>query len=341
MSTTPPDKITVQCTCGAKLRVPATAVGKKFKCPKCGGVVAVKKPAAKTPAPAPLGLSDDSGDLLGDLAQHEDEAIASTTAPSADGSTPCPGCGAKLAPDAMLCVACGYDTRKGKRRSAAKALAAPSAAATAAKKAAKTAGNFVIGCTLSAVGALIGAGVWYGISTASGYEIGWIAWGVGVVAGLGMLIGYRDSNSAAGMVAAGMAVLGIVAGKAMVFFWVAIPMLTGNTSDLEQQRDYVQTHITHEIIAADDRIIGEPTDQQWDAAWARAGRDMAHMTPDVIRTRWREYRDASDVSPDAQAEAIATGGNFFSMMFGAMDLLFIGLALVSAYKIAAGLTSDE
>ena len=117
--TTTAEKITVPCPCGAKLKAPATAVGRKAKCPKCGEVLTVQaaagapravasqsaasaapalrpasKPQAKVqakpqsvPKPPPVDLDDPFDDALNDLAGWLDGPAApaeSVDARSAD-----------------------------------------------------------------------------------------------------------------------------------------------------------------------------------------------------------------------------------------------------------------
>src|SRR5688572_29749903 len=99
--------ISVMCSCGKKLKAPASAVGRKAKCPKCGNVLTV--------APPPPPPDDDNSlDALYDLAQEsEQHAAQQQLAPR------CPGCMREMANGAVVCTNCGYDTRKGK------AVAAP------------------------------------------------------------------------------------------------------------------------------------------------------------------------------------------------------------------------
>lgn len=56
------------------------------------------------------------------------------------------------------------------------------------------------------------------MAAGTGYEIGWIAWGIGILAGVGMLFGRREEGEAAGMAAAVFSLAGIMAAKAMIFF---------------------------------------------------------------------------------------------------------------------------
>ncbi len=64
------------------------------------------------------------------------------------------------------------------------------------------------------IGGAIGAGVWAGVAYGTHYEGGWIAVGIGVLAGTGVRMGSSNTGGqAAGLVAAVLAALSILAGK--------------------------------------------------------------------------------------------------------------------------------
>src|SRR5262245_11096642 len=116
MSSPETGKISVQCACGKKLKAPASAVGKKAKCPACGNVLTIEAPA-----------EDDSLGALYDLAEQAD-AAAKPSAADRDDSARCPGCMSAMPPGAVLCTNCGFDTRSGKKIVTKKAAPPPLAA---------------------------------------------------------------------------------------------------------------------------------------------------------------------------------------------------------------------
>ncbi len=74
--------------------------------------------------------------------------------------------------------------------------------------------NLVGGIFGAVVAGLIGAGIWTGIAYGTGYEIGWIAWGVGALVGFGALIGARrEASPMLGGIAVIVAILALLAGK--------------------------------------------------------------------------------------------------------------------------------
>lgn len=225
------DRITIRCRCGAKLKMPVAAAGRRAKCPKCTHTFVIPKPSREPEEQPGNGLGD-SGSLLDELADQAGSAPSTEQAPRQATDSRCPKCNAAMPATAVLCVSCGYDSRSGKTHKRA------SLAAAALSKLAAASGTFFLGCFLSGVGALVGALIWVGIAIGVGYELGWIAWGIGVLAGFGMLKGYGEANTRCGVVAAGMAFAGVVAAKIMIFVFIAYAVFTGNTQNIDLQRGY-------------------------------------------------------------------------------------------------------
>jgi len=98
-------KITLKCSCGRSLSVPASAAGKQVKCPACGSAVPV--PAASSPAP--------------DEEEFELEVPAAARVSAGDtsgfgyASAHCPNCGSEIQRGAIFCVECGTHLGSGKR----------------------------------------------------------------------------------------------------------------------------------------------------------------------------------------------------------------------------------
>jgi hypothetical protein len=133
-----------------------------------------------------------------------------------DAGTRCPSCGASFQAGAVLCIQCGYDLRSGKKLEVSSHADDPEPA-RAVSQAARSVGSYLLGCILSLAGVLIGAVVWYVVALMVGVELGWIAWGLGFLGGLGMLLGSRKENDLAGITAAFISIVGIFAAKWLIF----------------------------------------------------------------------------------------------------------------------------
>jgi hypothetical protein len=96
--------IKVACGCGAAFAAKDELAGRTVACPKCKQPLTIPRPqaAAAPAAPAAPSVNPDLFDDVGLKAR--------------DPSGPrCPGCGADMAPNAVLCIKCGYNTKLGRR----------------------------------------------------------------------------------------------------------------------------------------------------------------------------------------------------------------------------------
>lgn len=242
--------IVVTCkACAGRFSVGEQHAGKTAKCPRCGERLAIPRPKAgetsrpelavpptpSVPAKPKPAAPPSSG--LADLLDEAELPRVSSSGPK------CPACGLPVAANAVLCVQCGYDSRTGTRLAASKPAAATDSAADEtgkakkkkkSKRASAAAASYLRGCICCAVGVVIGAAIWYGVAMATGYEVGWIAWGMGALAGLGMQLGYGKDDDLSGITAALMAVLGIFLAKWLIFVNVLLPIFEGLQETLRE-----------------------------------------------------------------------------------------------------------
>jgi len=158
-------------------------------------------------------LGDDllGDDLIGDIGIQGDSGGA---------TMPCPGCGRPMDGGAVVCVGCGYNTQSGKSMSTkSRGESATGKIGGAAAGGAAAIGGLAAGPTLAFVGAviggLVGAVIWAAIAYFTGFEIGWIAIGVGVLVGIGAQLGGGTETTGGGMIVGVMAAvvaLGAIAG---------------------------------------------------------------------------------------------------------------------------------
>lgn len=331
--------------CSRSLKVPAKAAGHRVRCPGCQGEVKVPGAAAgagvatATTAAPPAepdagGFGDDllSGLAGGDAVTPGADQLAARQATL----VPCPSCAAGVSATATVCTACGYNLKTGKKARAASTKEG-SKVLGAAGAVAKAGGRFALGCGLSAAGALVGAGIWFGVAYATHYEIGWIAWGVGVLAGLGMLFGYGKPDVLGGLVAAGMAIGAIMLGKLLLFHSIFGPMLAGaDHADGTERQQYAEV-IAYELMEepnlppnASEAEEERAYDAAHDAALARAKERVSKMTDEEVRGKLKTHRDEQ-----RELGRKAYGMMFWSFSFGLIDIVFFVLAIATAFKLGA------
>lgn len=245
------EMISVMCSCGKKLKAPASAVGRKAKCPKCNNIVTITAP------PPPAEDEDDPFGAMYDLAAEGEQQVK-----VAEAAPRCPGCARPLAAGAVLCTNCGYDTRKGKSVAPkAAAIASPSAPAgggtrydpakAAAAKAAlansskggvdKMApqGSYFKGLGACIGGAAVGGVVWFMIAYFTGYELYIASMLIAVGAGLGMQWGHEGYSNLGGLTAAGVTLVTLIIARVAVVLALIVPMMKADlvSKAAEKQAD--------------------------------------------------------------------------------------------------------
>lgn len=73
--------------------------------------------------------------------------------------------------------------------------------------------NLPVGAVAGLAGSAVGAGLWAGITVATGYQIGWMAVGVGFLAGFAVRTAGKGIDKIFGVVGAAPALLGCAAGN--------------------------------------------------------------------------------------------------------------------------------
>lgn len=281
----------------------------------------------------------------------------------------CPGCGSSLASDAVVCMNCGCNTKtgRGSKTKAPKIKSAKSGSNIAAK-----AGTLAIAPFLPIIGAVIGgaigATVWAAISYFTGYEIGYVAIGVGFVTGLGAVIGSGgDGNAWSGLVAVVVALMSIVAGKAIVN-QIYIDQLQEFRNEYEaaiEESDPLEFFTVEDALwNIADEIVYERLENDTDIDWPARGmsvdeafwpEDYPQDIIDETNERWSamnkeeqdDYRitiaedamsQADDVY-DALDEIMDTNTSVFDNL-NLFDGLWALLALGAAWGVGSGGSED-
>ena len=210
-----------------------------------------------------------------------------------------------------------------------------------------------------AVAGTVGALIWAGIAYFTGYELGWIAWAVGGLVGFGVLVGSAGERSnTAGVVAVVVAVVALLGAK-----YMTVQMLLGNDAEITDafvsglQEDELVISYLADDVAAQFADEGRPVDwpagvdpsqattrveyppDVWNAAQGRWD-NMSHTEREQFRADLTEMVSANvtEAMDAIRGELTQVG---FMGSFGPLDLIFFGLAVVTAYKVAAGSTAEQ
>lgn len=198
-----------------------------------------------------------------------------------------------------------------------------------------------------------GAVVWALIAYFTGYEIGWLAWGIGAAVGAAVAWGGKNSP-AAGIMAVVISVLAILAGKYITVEIMLAKEKKAANQDMAQQilnDEYVISWLADEVIAVyreQGIAVNWPEGVNPEEVSSRA--DYPADVWQQAETRWNsmsaaekeEYRQNVRQQAEANIAVYASGlrKEGFLGSFGVIDIIFFGLAIVTAYKIASRTESE-
>ncbi len=197
------------------------------------------------------------------------------------------------------------------------------------------------------IGGGIGAAVWAVIAYFTGLEIGWIAWGVGLLVGIGVAIGNKGEGSIpAGALAAVLATLSVLGGKyAMVR--MVMPdeeeLVASSVAALDDEElvvSYIADEVVQEFESEGKPVAWPEGEEPFQAAaegdyptdiWAVAQSRWDAMSLDDQETYRAELRSNIEASAAAFHDMISQAG--FLQTLGLMDIIFFALAIFTAFKI--------
>lgn len=204
-----------------------------------------------------------------------------------------------------------------------------------------------------AIGGAVGAGVWAVISYFAHAEVGWIAWGIGFVVGVFVRIaaGEAFEGPLPGVVAAGIAILAVLAGKFAAAHMAAsaidLSQVSMDVTD-EQMIVSIADEIIHEREAKGQKVVllgGKTLDDAttqadyppaiWKEAsqkWTKLGATKQQEQKTVREAKMRQALQAFRQVAEREA---------FAASFSAFDALWFFLAAATAFKIGHGNIADD
>jgi uncharacterized membrane protein (Fun14 family) len=191
---------------------------------------------------------------------------------------------------------------------------------------------------------LLGGAVWAGVSHWTGYEVGYLAWGVGAL--VGFAVGSAAKQKAGvitALAACVFAVGGIAVGK-YGGLWLDIDAVIRQTRDEPISDELLTTYIADQVII-DRQAQGQEvvwpegvdaleTDAQTDYpadVWAEAERQWAAMTASERATFRRTVTETA-----AQELKDLPLASMIVSTISVHDILWLGLAIISAFRLGLG-----
>lgn len=222
-------------------------------------------------------------------------------------------------------------------------------------------GRWIVG---GALGGLVGAAVWAALAYYAEREFAIVAWAIGGLVGMGVRSQARDDVGAGpGVTAVLIAVAAIMLGKFLAISLI-VDNLQAKFGDInlpEPTAESVQVRFANEITAERQHKGGEggkvalPNDE--DDEGPAGGEALTDFPPDIAKAaadRWNKmspadrdkaFREQKEMN-DKFIQALGEGGlvgnagelkwNAFKESFGAFDILFVVLAVFTAFRIGSG-----
>ena len=225
--------------CAAKFRMNSASLGKKRSCPKCEEEFtprASKGTASKTTTAKPSKAykeeyADEDDDFLKNLSAATKDSRSADVEEEPESED-----GEELAPRRSKTKS--STGQKKKRRSSSSSgggLAVPGIL------------GWVVGGT---IGGTLGAAIWVGVGYFTGFEVGWIAWGVGVLTGMGVAAvasANGEADAASGITAAVISILAVLAGKYAVVHLV-VDQLLKQVPGVDPQMQQMQQEVKQAVF---------------------------------------------------------------------------------------------
>lgn len=209
------------------------------------------------------------------------------------------------------------------------------------------------------IGGAIGAGAWGLISYLTGYEVGYVAVGVGFVTGVGVAIGTKGRGGAlAGVYAAVIALIAVVGGKFLSVEAEAQKYTKSN--EFKNQIASVEITEEHMVMYVADLVVADMTSRGQTIDWpAGVTTDTASEAKDYppdlwkdAQARWKACDDATkeqyrmDVRRNLEEGATAMvntvgAAGVFVDSFSLFDLLWAFLAIGAAFRAGSSSPSSS
>ena len=210
------------------------------------------------------------------------------------------------------------------------------------------------GVIAGVIAGFVGALVWAFIVVFTGYEIGWLAWGIGAVVG-GAVAWGTEGSKVNGLIAVVIAVAAILGGKlASVEIAIAREVKSANAEvkqGMDADDEYMKAWLAWGIVASyeakgmkiewPEGVDPEEASEKKDypgMIWGMAESAWASMSDEGKANLRREVE--TEVTANIKAYAASIRGEGFIESFSGFDVIFILLAVMTAFKVASNAGSE-
>ena len=218
--------------------------------------------------------------------------------------------------------------------------------------------QFLVWLISATAGAAVGGAAWVLLGHYANIETGWVAWGIGLLAGLAVrkVAGTLHCGAGPGMAALAGAFTSILLAKYFVILLAVNPLFAAWQVSVDaftlENPGLAIGAIAHEIIEEDYEAAGKPV--PWpEGVDSDSAFEQADYPPEIWKeaeSRWeqlpREERQRQIDLVKQQRQKVIDGileelfQQAFLQSFGLWDLLWFGLAMYTAYRVGSGVDSQ-
>jgi len=204
----------------------------------------------------------------------------------------------------------------------------------------RKAGRAGVALAVAGAASVVGGLVWAGIVVATGYEVGIVAWGIGLLCGVAIVLVTDERNERMGAAAAGLAFLGLLIGKLLIVQWGVVPALA---EEIASEPKYLYPIALDRMVEARELAPDEMAEMEADddeipdaiqsSIEEKVKGRVSRMSADEKKALARETAERV-VSSMGYLERIQAVSSFY-------DVLWVILALASAWKLGSGQSSEN
>ncbi len=264
----------------------------------------------------------------------------------------CNSCGKQIERDSVICIHCGHNLKTGQNVLEEKKTA-ENHSSKKVSPAVATMKGLPIEIGGSLLGALIGGFIWAAIVYFTQYEIGIVAWGIGILSGLGAVCITKDYSVRLGVIAGTMALVGLVSGNVLIYKWV-VPSIqevvaemvtdeevTRVASNPENMFYYAYQHMYKNSMLSQDEYNKIDNYEASDDL-----KQKVYKQIDMWTLSEKEVIAKAEMEIEAEAIGKFFGNNsglwtVFVANFDIFTALWAIFAIGSAYKIGVGFSVSE
>jgi phosphate/sulfate permease len=204
----------------------------------------------------------------------------------------------------------------------------------------------------ASIAGLVGAAIWAGISYATNYEIGYIAWAIGGMVGVAVryVAGEDQEGAGPGLTAAIVAILAVLGGKFVATSLLVSSLTSGfnvSLTDDDMMMGYA-SELARERLDRGQHVAFE-NGKSWEKAESLA--DFPADIRQQATAKWQampaEQRQKEKALHEAALQAMVSDvqsqlrSSAFADSFSLFDGLWFFLAAGTAYRLGAGNVGDD